>query len=112
MVDPQPAVPDHLSEVYRTGDYVLLRGKDIILARGKKGAKPKSVCFQADAQMVLASDWSDFDEDMTNKDLQDLGEVEFLLWWQNVQMPTSKASSSSGSKTKASSSSSSSSKKK
>jgi hypothetical protein len=113
LVDPQPAVPDHLTEVYKTGDYVLIRGQDIILTRGaKKGAKAKSVCFQADAQMVLASDWSDFDEDMTSKDLQDLGEVEFLLWWQNVQMPTSKASSSSGSKTKASSSSSSSSKKK
>ena len=48
--------------------------------------------------MVLTSDWSDFDEDMTSKDLQDLGEVEFLLWWQNVQMSTSKASSSSKNK--------------
>ena len=54
--------------------------------------------------MVLTSDWSDFDEDMTSKDLQDLGEVEFLLWWQNVQMSTSKASSSSKNKGSGSSS--------
>ena len=57
--------------------------------------------------MVLTSDWSDFEEDMTCKDLHDLGEVEFLLWYQNVQIPKPKkkdnnSSSSSSSSTNSS----------
>jgi hypothetical protein len=88
FLDPQPTVPPSRKSTVKVGDYVLIRGKDITLAKAK-GASFKAN-FSATDEFVLTKDWVQFDDDMTGADLQGLDDVPFLLWWQSVQPPTLK----------------------
>jgi hypothetical protein len=85
MLDPQPAVHVSRSIAIKTGDYVLMRGEDITLkSTGRSNTK---VVFEKEGELILQKDWTQFDEDMTGSDLCDLGDVEFLLWWQCITPP-------------------------
>jgi hypothetical protein len=82
--DPAPKVPDTRPE-YETGDYLLLKGSDITLKHA--GNNNCRTSFDPDEELVLTSDWDRFDDTMTGQDLVDLGDVSFLIWWQNVKPP-------------------------
>ena len=82
IVDPQPAVhPDKKSD-YRAGDYMLMKGSDIEIKTRKGG-----VSFDCASELILQKDWSPFDDDMTAQDLHDLGDEEFLVWFQVFEAP-------------------------
>jgi hypothetical protein len=86
FTDPQPPVPKSRSVQTTTGDYVLIQGHDVVLQKNSRG-KSVPVTFDPEDEFVLTADWLQFDGEMTGQDLKDLGDEEFLLWWQNVKPP-------------------------
>jgi hypothetical protein len=88
LLDPAPKVPLKFSDEYQPGDYVLLRGCDLTIF--DQGRNACEASFEPSEQLVLKEDWTEFDQDMTGHDLVDLGDVPFLLWWQNIQPPKKK----------------------
>lgn len=91
--DPQPAVPSTHEDDYRPGDFVLIKGSDIKLTKNGKGGKGgkgktrRQLVFDAHDQLIMTSEWDNFEDEMSTEDLVNLGEETFLLWWQNVQQP-------------------------
>jgi hypothetical protein len=78
--DPAPPVPASRRDSVKTGDYLLILGKNIKL-------KPGPTTFLPEEELILTSEWHQFEEEMTGQDLADLDDVPFLLWWQNVKAP-------------------------
>jgi hypothetical protein len=87
LTDPSPPVPASRADTTNVGDYVLIKGSDVVLKAASTRGKKVNANFPADEELVLASDWDQMDGDMTGQDLVDLGDKTFLLWWQNVQPP-------------------------
>ena len=83
--DPAPRVPDARKDEYSTGDYLLVKGSDITLKHA--GTNNCRTSFDPDEELILTSDWDRFDDAMTGQDLVDLGDVSFLIWWQNIKPP-------------------------
>jgi hypothetical protein len=84
LTDPSPKPCENRSDDVGPGDYVLVKGKNITMA------KRCEVTFHPEDEMVLTADWDRFDEDMTGMDLVDLQDEEFLLWWQCIVPPKNK----------------------
>ena len=89
LTDPAPKVPPSRADATQAGDYVLVTGNDLKLKKTSRGACTTS--FEPGEELVLTADWVQFDEDMTGQDLLDLGDITFLLWWQNIKPPKEKA---------------------
>lgn len=85
--DPAPPVPEGREE--KAGDFLLIRGKDVKIKKGGTG-KDTRVNFEPAQGLLLTEKWEHFDEDMTGKDLVDLKDKCFLLWWQNIEPPKQK----------------------
>jgi hypothetical protein len=86
ITDPAPKPPTSRSMNIQAGDYVLVAGSDLTLK--KTGRSSVIANFEPNEELILTADWVQFDEDMTGQDLVDLGDVPFLLWWQNIKPPT------------------------
>ena len=84
-VDPAPPVHENYEDSCEPGDYLLIAGKDINLK--STGANYTTASFDPDDELILTSDWTRFEEEMTGQDLADLEDETFLLWWQNVKPP-------------------------
>ena len=80
LVDSAPRVPHSRRDALQDGDYVLVEGSALTLKR-------ILATFVPENELILQNDWSQFDEDMSGQDLQDLGDETFLLWWQNIVPP-------------------------
>jgi hypothetical protein len=96
--DPAPAVPSSRSDSIKPGDYLLFSGNDITIKAAARGRV--TVQFEPEEELILTSDWAQFDSPMTGGDLADLGENTFLLWWQNVQRPPVKGTGKKPAKAK------------
>jgi hypothetical protein len=83
--DPAPPVPTSRRDSCEPGDYLLIAGKDIKLKW--TGANYSKTTFDPEEELILTSDWHQFEQEMSGKDLFDLEDVTFLLWWQNVKAP-------------------------
>ena len=85
-IDPAPKVPDWCLNKGgpRAGDYLLFKGDDINLYKGKGKVL---ATFTPVEELILKADWEQFDEEMTGQDLVSLGNETFLLWFQNIQSP-------------------------
>ena len=82
LLDPSPLVPTSRKLGVNNGDYVLLRGKDMAFK-----SSYKTTSFDPEDEYILQSNWSQFDSEMSGAYLADLGDVTFLLWWENVMPP-------------------------
>ena len=83
--DPAPPVPVSRRDSCKPGNYLLVKGKNIKLK--STGANYTTTTFHPEEELILTSDWHQFDEDMTGQDLADLDDETFLLWWQNFKPP-------------------------
>ena len=83
--DPAPKVPDARNGEYITGDYLLIKGNSIVLKH--TGTNNCRATFEPEEELILTSDWEQFDQVMMGQDLVDLDDITFLLWWQNVKPP-------------------------
>jgi hypothetical protein len=84
-VDPSPNVPCSRKGSCQPGDYLLMRGKDLVLK--STGSHNCTTTFLPEEELVLTAEWAQFDSEMTGEDLRDLDDVTFLIWWQNVKPP-------------------------
>ena len=85
--DPAPKPPKSWPKSI-AGDYILVKGKNIKIKVNRN--KPARVNFVANEEFILTPDWEQMQEDMTGQDLVDLGDENFLLWWQEVEVPKPK----------------------
>ena len=64
------------------GDYLLTTGDSVELVAREKAT------FDAQNRFILTfPGWEPLESDMTASDLKDLGEEQFLLWWQCIKPP-------------------------
>jgi hypothetical protein len=89
LTDPSPAVPSSRADSVEAGDYVLVTGHDVTLLTTSRTSCVAT--FVPEEELILQNDWSQFDDEMSGQDLRDLGDLTFLLWWQNVKAPKVKA---------------------
>jgi hypothetical protein len=83
--DPAPPVPVSRKDSCKPGDYLLVKGKNIKVR--SNGANYTTTTFHPEEELILTSDWHQFEQDMTGQDLADLDDETFLLWWQNFKPP-------------------------
>jgi hypothetical protein len=83
--DPAPPPPRSRRDSCDAGDYLLIAGKDIKLKW--TGGNYTKTTFQPEEELILTNDWHQFDQEMSGSVLFDLGDVTFLLWWQNIKAP-------------------------
>ena len=80
FTDPAPKPP--MTGICDPGDYLLTTGDSVeLVARAK-------ATFDAQNRFILTfPGWEPLESDMTASDLKDLGEEQFLLWWQCIKPP-------------------------
>ena len=83
-IDPAPKIPSSRSKQLKSGDYLLMKGSDITL---KEGKGTMAIVFHPEEEYILCADWTQFGDAMTGRDMVDLEDVTFLLWWQNIVPP-------------------------
>ena len=84
LKDPQPVKPDDFSLFHAvTGDYVLV---DISTLQNQQRGQKQYIFRMADA-LILAQDWSAYEEDMNVEDLK-TADADFLLFYQRIDTST------------------------
>ena len=83
--DPSPKVPAARKKDYKLGDYLLIKGINILPKH--TGTNYTKVTFDPEEELILTNEWTQFEESMSEQDLVDLDDTTFLLWWQNVKPP-------------------------